>query len=213
MRYDAVIFDIDGTLMDSSESIICAVEDAVRELGYPKTPSREEIIPNIGSPLGKLVIAVNGFVEDEIKRFNPVFDNYKKEHVMNVKMYPGMMELLSDLSAVSFIGIATNKREDYTKTLLDNLNISPLCDEIQALDFGYTLKKKDLVANCIKASGIEDRSRIVLIGDTRTDESAARECGVDFIGVTFGFGFKNEADITYGHVAADVRSVREILFT
>jgi len=210
MRYDAVIFDLDGTLIDSSEGIANAAEEAIRILGYPEIP-REELVSYIGPPIGNSVIARHGYDEAELKRFNRVFRGlYKDKHLMGATIYPGITELLRDLGASVFIGIATNKREDYTGIILDNLGISPLCDSVQALDMDGKLSKKDLVENSIKASGVSDRRRIVIVGDTKSDESAARECGADFIGVTYGFGLKE--GVTYGRTAEDVRSLREMLF-
>jgi len=213
MRYDAVIFDLDGTLIDSSEGIINSAEKAIAKLGYPKM-SREELRSYIGPPIGNSIIARNGYGEKELKEFNSLFrEIYKNEHLTEAYVYPGMLELLSDVKAASFVGIATNKRIDYTVTLLDKVGISPLCDEIQGLDMDGKLKKRDLVENCIKASGTDNRRRVVMVGDGPSDSSAAEECGADFIGVLFGFGFKDRSEVTYGRAAGNVQSLRELLFS
>ncbi|MCL2607756.1 MAG: HAD hydrolase-like protein [Methanomassiliicoccaceae archaeon] len=212
MLYDVVIFDLDGTLIDSSEGIINAAKRTISELGFQEM-SCDEIKACIGPPIGESIVKRNGYGEAELKRFNSVFrELYKNEHLMEAKSYPGMIELLEDMGRYAFVSIATNKRIDYTTTLLERMGISEMCDEIQALDMEGRLKKKDLVENCIKASGINDRERIVVIGDTDTDAMAAKECGVGFIGVTFGFGFKERSDVTYGHAADDARSLRDLLF-
>jgi phosphoglycolate phosphatase len=130
---------------------------------------------------------------------------------MKAEVYPEVMELLSDLRNSAFICIATNKRIDYTIILLEHMGIARMCDFIQGLDMDEKLVKRDLIENCIKASGTKDRSKIVVIGDTETDMMATKECGADFIGVTFGFGFKKGSEVTYGRAVADVRSLREIL--
>lgn len=213
MRYDAVIFDLDGTLIDSSEGIVKAAEETILKLGYPAI-SREELTSYIGPPIGDSIIARNGYDEEELKKFNSLFrDQYKNKHLMDVRIYAGVMELLRDLKKLVFIGIATNKRIDYTLTLLNNLGISEMCDNIQGLDMEGKTKKKDIVENCIRASEITDRSRIVVVGDAGPDMTAAKECGVDFIGVMFGFGFKNKNDISYGRAADSVQSLHDILFS
>jgi len=211
MRYDAVIFDLDGTLIDSSEGIVHAAEETIRMLGYPEM-TREELVSYIGPPIGNSIISRNGFDEDELKRFNSIFrELYKNEHLMKAVAYPGIMELLHEIGEHAFIGIATNKRIDYTTILLDNMRISCMCDDIQGLDMEGKLKKKEIIEKCIEASGVEDRGRIVVIGDTKTDEAAAEECGVGFIGVTFGFGFKKKEDVRYGYAVESVQSLREVL--
>lgn len=212
MRYDAVIFDLDGTLIDSSEGIVHAAEEAMEALGYPEM-SRDELTSYIGPPIGNSIIERNGFGETELKKFNSVFrELYKNKYLMEAEIYPGIEKLLQDIGQTAFVGIATNKRRDYATVLLDNLGMSRMCDEIQGLDAEERLGKRDLIENCIKASGAEDRRRIVVIGDTRTDMCAARECAVDFIGVTFGFGFKDTQDIEYGRAVKDVGSLRNALF-
>jgi len=212
MRYDAVIFDLDGTLIDSSEGIVHAAEETIRILGYPEI-QREDLISYIGPPIGNAIIARNGYGDEELKRFNSLFRGlYKDKYLMEAKIYPGIMDVLRDLRGSVFIGIATNKRTDYTMILLERLKISQMCDEVQALDMEGHLNKKDLIENCIKASRAKSRDRVVVVGDTRSDEAAAKECGADFIGVTYGFGFKSRDDITYGRAAGDIQSLREILF-
>jgi len=210
-RYDAVIFDLDGTLIDSSEGIVHAAEETIDLLGYPKM-SREELISYIGPPIGNSIIERNGFDEKELKRFNSLFrEIYKNKYLTEAEIYPGIVELLRDLEPLSFIGVTTHKRIDYTLILLDHLGISCFCDEIQGLDMEGRLKKKDLIENCIRASGTKGRGRVVVVGDTESDVSAAKECRTDFIGVTFGFGFKDSTDVGYGRAANDVQSLKSLL--
>ena len=209
--YEAVIFDLDGTLIDSSEGIILAVEEAVGILGYPRM-EREEIRSYIGPPVGEAIIKRNGLGNDDLIRFNSVFrDIYKNRYLMRAEIYPGVMEMLSDLKDIMRVGIATNKREDYTKILLDGMGISPFCDAVEGLDLEGKLKKKDIVERCINALGVADRKKIAVVGDTVTDARAAMECGTDFIGVTFGFGFRNERDVPFGKAVSDVPGIRRAL--
>ncbi|MCL2143082.1 MAG: HAD hydrolase-like protein [Methanomassiliicoccaceae archaeon] len=209
--YEAVIFDLDGTLIDSSEGIILAAEETLEALGYPSI-ERDELRSYIGPPIGEAITRRNGLGSDDLKRFNDVFRGiYKNKYLMRANVYPGVMDMLSGLRGIISVGIATNKREDMTKLLLDDLGISPLCDAAVGLDLEGKLKKKDIVEKCVSALGTADRKRIVMAGDTRNDAEAAKECGISFIGVTYGFGFRDRSEITYGSAADDVQSLRDLL--
>ena len=211
MMYRAVIFDLDGTLVDSSEGIIRATEESLRILGYPAM-SHDDIRSCIGPPIGNSIIERNGLGKDELAKFNTVFrDLYKNKYLMDVSVYPSIMDLLRDLGKHHFIGIATNKRIDYTETLLKNLGIADHCDTVEGLDMEETLSKEDLVLRCIGSSGAKT-CEIIMVGDTLSDSSAAERCGIDFVGVTFGFGFKTAGDVKYGRAADSVQELRELLF-
>lgn len=189
-RHPLVIFDLDGTLIDSSEGIVHAVLETIEELDYE--PLSEEFIEScIGPPIGDSIGSRVGYTPEQIKRFYEVFRPlYKTKYLMECTVYPGITELLKALRTRGIkTAIATNKREDYTKTLLDNLGLSENLDYIEAMDMEGKLKKADLIGNCISASGCSVKDA-VMVGDADSDLNAAKACGVDFIGVRYGFGFR-----------------------
>ncbi|MDR2866981.1 MAG: HAD hydrolase-like protein [Methanomassiliicoccaceae archaeon] len=211
MRYEAVIFDLDGTLIDSSKGIVRAAEETIHEFGYPAIPC-EELTSYIGQPVGRRVVERNGSDESEVARFNSVFyRKYESEYLMDAETYPGITEMLHDLRGSVFIGVATYKRAECAVTLLNGLGLSRFFDDICGLDAERKLIKKDIIENCIAASGADAGGRVVVVGDTKIDESAAKECGADFIGVMFGFGFKKKEEITYGRAAESVQSLWNML--
>ncbi len=208
--YQSIIFDLDGTLIDSSRGIISATLETICILDYPKmTP--DEIKSCIGPPLGKTIVERNGYEEEEIHRFNEVFrDLYKNRYLMDADIYPGMIALLTRLKGKHHLSIATNKRFDYTHTLLDNLGLSVFFDCIEGSDFEGILTKENLIEKCILSSG-RARKDTVMIGDTSNDSAAAEKCGIDFIGVTYGMGFKNPKDVSYGTAAESVEDLVHLL--
>ena len=211
MRYRTVIFDLDGTLVDSSEGIVRGTEETLGILGWPSM-SRDEIRSYIGPPIGRAVSERNGYGKEGTAKFNAVFrDLYKDKYIMDVSVYPGMIDLLSDLSREAFVAVATNKRDDLAKILLDGIGMAGFCNTVQGADFDGTLSKKDLIEKCMDVSKA-DKGNTVMIGDTVSDSDAAEECGIDFIGVTFGFGFKCGNDVRRGRATNSVRSLRELLF-
>ena len=120
---------------------------------------------------------------------------YQEKAVFKAKPYPGLIETLKALSGNGIVlGVATYKREDYAVQVLQHFGISPYCKSMHGADNLNRLRKSDIVEMCIKELGV-DRKGVVLVGDTEHDAVGAANAGIDFIGVTFGFGFKTESDV------------------
>ena len=197
MNHSLVIFDLDGTLIDSSEGIVHAVTATIEELGY-ESLSVEFIESCIGPPIGDSIGSKVGYTKEQIARFYEVFRPiYKSKYLMECTVYPGIFELLNGLRDCGVkTAIATNKREDYTKTLLDDLGLSPMFDVIEAMDMEGKLTKTDLVRDCMSKLTCSSRET-VMVGDADSDLKAAEACGIDFVGVRYGFGFRDGRDIGY----------------
>ena len=115
---------------------------------------------------------------------------YKDKYLFECNLYPGMIDLLKDLRKRNCcLGIATNKRIDTTKLLLDHLGIADLFDAIVAQDRNEIRKKSDMITDVLSDLNIE-KGDAVMIGDSQNDLDAAKGAGVSFIGVRYGFGFK-----------------------
>jgi len=187
----AVIFDLDGTLIDSAPGIIKAAIDTLNELGYPQM-SWDEIESCIGPPIGDSIGKKMGYTKDQIKEFYEVFRPlYKTKYLMECTIYPGIEDLLENLKELGFLlGVATNKREDYAKNLLDELDLTKYFNIICAMDMDSKSNKEDLIMNCINSLNAR-KENTTMIGDSENDHSAAIQCGVEFIAAMYGFGFKD----------------------
>jgi len=211
MRYKTVIFDLDGTLVDSSVGIIKGVNDALNKMGH-SAASPCQIQSYIGPPIVDALISKHGLERERRTEFNILFrEIYNDKYLADTLLYPGIYNLLSNLSKECFIGVATNKRKDSANMILKNLEIYEYIDIVEGMDSDMMSNKGDMIEKCITLSGVEKKD-VVVIGDTSHDESAAKACGVDFIGVTFGFGFKKETDVCYGSVVSDILSLQKLLF-
>lgn len=188
----AVIFDLDGTLIDSAPGIIKAVKDTLDELNYPQM-SWNEIKSCIGPPIGDSIGNRMGYTENQIERFYETFRPlYKTKYLMDCSIYPGIQGLLEQLKRNGFLlGIATNKREDYALDLLDELGLINYFDIICAMDMNGKSNKKDLIMKCIKELNARKEDTI-MVGDSENDRSAASQYGVKFIAAMYGFGFKDD---------------------
>ena len=192
--YKTVLFDLDGTLVDSSEGIVNAAKEALSRLGM-NPPSDDEIKSCIGPPLGETLESIMGWSESEKKEFYDIFRPvYKDKYVFQCELYPGIEQLLKELKEKGIlVGIATNKRKDSTESLLQYLEIDYLFDTVIAQDQQTIRNKKDMILDALKSlqSGKENA---VMIGDSIGDLNAAKDAGVRFIGVHYGFGFKEEVE-------------------
>lgn len=195
MSFSAAVFDLDGTLIDSSEGILRAVNDTIDILGFEKLDP-DFIRSCIGPPIGDSIGSKVGYTQDEIKSFYEVFRPvYKDKYLMECHVYPGIPSVLDTLRNNGVkLGIATNKREDYTATLLESIGLSRYFDSVCAMDMEGRLKKPDILEKCIRSLGVPSEN-VVMIGDASSDLDAAVKCDVEFIGVGYGFGFRSTDDV------------------
>ena len=190
-KYFAILFDIDGTLLDTSEGIISSVEYTVGKLGLRLLCEEEKksfIGPVIFNSFKRMYPKLS---DAEVKEAGEMFRNrYSTVDLMKAKLYDGVIELLKKLKSNGIlIGIATYKREDYALEIVKRFGIADYCDCIIGSDVDGKLTKQDIINNCIDKLKT-DKSEILMIGDTDNDKIGAEKTGVDFLAVTFGFGYK-----------------------
>lgn len=185
----AVLFDLDGTLLDTSEGIKHSVRYTLSEMGYGALPE-ETILKFVGPPIQNSLMMYCGFSPEDAQKGANVFrDYYKTNALFEASLYGGIIELLVELKAKDVkIGVATYKREDYAIDLLRHFGIDKYCDVIHGADNENVLSKADIVEMCIKKIG-GDREEVVLIGDTEHDAKGAFQANVSFVAVTWGFGY------------------------
>lgn len=189
-----IIFDLDGTLLDTAEGVLASVRYTTDAMGYP--PLSEQVMQTfIGPPVKRSLIAAYGISEEEADRATEIFrSRYKDFDLFKAHPYPGIMELLPRLKRKGFLmGIATLKREDYACTLLEHFGIDRYCDSICGSDFASQMQKRDVLNKCLGKLGLSP-GEAVLIGDTASDGDGAGQAGTSFLAVTYGFGFHTAAD-------------------
>lgn len=193
MRHRLVIFDLDGTLMDTSSGILMAVKDTITEHKMPEL-TEEQIRTFIGPPIQWSFEAQYGISKEQAQSMADTFRAlYSTKHLLGAVPYPGIYDLLAALKLQGIkSAIATYKREDYALRLLKHYHFDDYTDIMYGGDNDGTLKKRDIIQKCIDTAGIHDLKEVVMVGDTLHDSNGAKELGVDFIGVSYGFGFHGE---------------------
>ena len=195
-KYQAVLFDLDGTLLDTSEGILSSVKYTIDVMGFE--PIDEDYFETfIGPPIQHTLQKIYHLDDATRDKAAAVFrEHYSTVDLCKAKLYDGVLETLSELKKNGIkIAVATYKREDYTKKLLDEFGISQYCDWIQGSDFAGKLTKADIIELCLQNLNVEKR-KVLMVGDTEHDLVGAQNAGVDFLAVTFGFGFHNSLLLT-----------------
>lgn len=195
-RYKSVIFDVDGTLLDTSEGILAAVGYTIEQFGLQ--PLDENTIKSfIGPPIQNSFKRIFGFDDEKIMQMAAVFrDRYKEVDLFKAKPYDGIYDVFESLKANGIKpAIATYKRQDYAQMLLKHFRFDEYTDILFGSDFDGKLKKQDIIGLALKETGITNYSEAVMVGDSDNDAVGAEKIGTDFIGVTYGFGFRSREDV------------------
>ncbi len=186
IRYRLAVFDADGTLFDSAPGILASIRHTIETLGLPEI-SEAQMRTHLGPPVDLAYHRSFGLEGERLQEAVRVHRSFNTEHGVKLcQMYGGMREMLVNLrSAGVKIAVASLKPVPTLDRLL----------ELQGLEFdavhGYTGNgetKGDLIRMCLEDLEIP-KEDAVMVGDTIPDRDGAAEAGVDFIPVTFGYGF------------------------
>ena len=189
-------FDLDGTLARTGEDIIAAWKQSLADLGR-ECPHFDEVF-TIGPTLDKVVYdlfddASPELVAQMVARFRP---NYDESGFPNTVPYPGVPEWLRSLKAAGAkLYIVTNKRHVPTQGIVRKFGWDALFDGVWSFDSfpGMKYKKPDLLAQLLATHAI-DPSDAVMVGDTKGDVEAGRANGLYTVGVTWGYGSREELE-------------------
>lgn len=194
--YKCIIFDLDGTLFDTSDGIIKALDETISNLGYHELSINEKMT-FIGPPISHSLKRVYNVSEAEAQNGLNIFrEIYEEKYLYNAQLYPKIIELLDLLLSKNiYMTIATYKREDMAEKIIKYFSLDKYFNTINGSDINNTFTKADIIKKSIPNNKF-NKNDILMIGDTISDYNAAKEVGIDFIGVNYGFGFKkNEATI------------------
>lgn len=210
MSLKGVIFDLDGTLLDTSEGIIDAVKYTIRKLNYSELEDNK-IKEFIGPPIQKSFEKFFNCSISEAQEAANIFRNYYKTNsLLKASPYPGIYELLSYIKENGCaLAVATYKREDYALELLKEFGFDDYCSVMHGADNMNEMTKADIIKLCIEELGIEAEETIY-VGDTEGDYLGARECGMGFVGVSYGFGFTDKSQYKY-NVVTDCWELKKVI--
>lgn len=187
MPVKLIIFDLDGTLVDSSIDITNALNYAIRSYSF-KPLAVEDVIQMVGEGVTRLIERMAGTVDTSVKddilaRF---LEHYSEHIVDHTQEYPGVRETLEKLSRYKK-AVISNKREALSKKTLKGLGLSGFFDLVVGSD--TTAEKKPSPVPVLKAlSELQTApSETVIVGDSNFDIDAGKAAGIATIAVTYGY--------------------------
>jgi phosphoglycolate phosphatase len=184
---DLLIFDLDGTLIESKWDIAHAVNLTLEELGLPRRP-QEEIFGFVGDGVKRLLrLAVGEENQAKYEEALRVFRGHYLAHCLDrTRFYPGVETVLTHF-ADKHKAVATNKSMEYTKVILDGLGNHHFAYIIGG-DDGYGLKPEPGMLLKIMEALRVPRERTVLIGDSTNDINGGHNAGIRVCAVGYGMG-------------------------
>ncbi|MHC1786182.1 MAG: dTMP kinase [Christensenellales bacterium] len=190
MTYDAVVFDLDGTLTDSAPGILACARYALEKMGKP-IPSDAILRKFLGPPLAQSFMMFCGLSAQEALAATHYYrERYHDTGWLENRPFPGIRQLLLALRQAGIrLSVATGKPQDASEKILDHFRLSHLFERIvgPAPD-DYQANKRDLILRSLEGF----KGRAVMVGDRDSDVAGARQAGIDCIAVSYGYGSEEE---------------------
>lgn len=198
--WTAILWDVDGTVVDASDGILRRLTIALEHFGKP-APTRAELVHWIGPPMFESFQKNVGMTPEESADAVAYYRTIGKAdgYTTGAKLYPGVGELIADIAAAGIPqATASSKPEIQVLALAEHFKLTPHLQAIvgATLDEKTLATKADIVAEALRrleAAGA-DVSRPVLIGDRHHDVEGGAAHGVPVIFVRWGFSWPHEAE-------------------
>jgi phosphoglycolate phosphatase len=194
-----VLFDVDGTLVDSAEPILTAMNVALAENALPPV-SADDLWKIVGPPIHQALQSVmkdwGENVDLVAKLVSDFREVYRPLSLELAATYPGVPEMLANASRIARLGVVTSKPADYARPILERLDFAEYFEVIEGPDVGTEVEPKAItLRRGLATMDVESsEGQILMVGDRRQDVEAGRTCDVQTVGVTWGFGSREELE-------------------
>ncbi len=190
----AVLFDLDGTLIDSFEGIAKSAQNALRRFGIDEE-NLENLRPFVGPPLVESFQKWYGLSKEQAIEATDIYrERYRPIGILECSLYPGVEECIRTLKEEGYlIGMASSKPEEFCRRILEHFGLLDLFDDVVGATFDRRIDTKEEVLNEVLRRWSDiPKDQMCLIGDTMFDLVGARKIGIDCIAVSYGFGDAKE---------------------
>ena len=189
-----ILFDLDGTLVNSKQGITKSAQYALQAFGV-EVENLDDLECFIGPPLIDSFQKYYGFDEGTSRQLVEKYrERYNKIGLYECELYPEVEVTLQNLTQKGYkIAMASSKPENMCKRIMKHFNLEKYFEEIVgATPDGRIDTKHEVLQEVFKRLHPKSLEEVCLIGDTSFDVLGAKEAGIDCIGVSFGFGDRKE---------------------
>lgn len=192
-KYDAVLFDVDGTLLHSSPGIIESMEFTFRQMGMD--PSKIDLTRYLGPPL-RQSFGEHFEDEDSIEKMVQLYrEEYKRTGQHMCTPYEGARELLQALRSEGILlYTATAKPVDVVTPILKEQKIHRFFNAVGGATMDKSAETKTAVVRMVLSRPELCGKRVLMVGDRHDDMRGAKDCGIPAAGVLYGYGSREELE-------------------
>ena len=216
MRYNVLLWDLDGTLTDPKDGIARSVQYALNQLNYP-IPEADDLDWVIGPPLKEsfktlLQSEDEGLLNRAVLSYR---ERFQELGLYENNVYPGIPELLFKLKKAGCKNLlATSKPRVFAERILQHFLLDKYFEVIMGSELnGQFVEKEALIGEVLKKAPRGSRSRTVMIGDRKYDVDGARANQIDVISVGYGYGTVEELNAAQpDFIVPSVRDLERLLF-
>lgn len=191
MKYQAVVFDLDGTLTDSVHGVIRSTRYALEKMNWP-VPDDKMLRGFLGPPLATSFMEYCGMSNAQAIEGTRLYrERYNTIGWRENAVFPGIRQLLWALKRQgAYLSVATGKPQNASERILEYFGMTDYFNQIAGpTPDDFFANKRDLIDRSL---GGQNRGKTIMIGDRASDIIAAHEHGIDSVAVLFGYGSRDE---------------------
>ena len=211
--YDVILFDLDGTITDSSEGITNSVKYMLKQYGIEEN-DMSKLCQFIGPPLIEPLQEMYGFSEEgALEAVAQYRVYYQDTGIFENRVYEGFEEVLKILKEKGKkVLVATSKPEVYARKIMDYFKLTKYFDYVAGAGMDERHgSKAAVIQHAFDECGIKDKSQVLMVGDRKYDVNGAKQMGVDCMGILYGFGSREELEAAGATYIVDtVRDLEEV---
>lgn len=213
-KYDVILFDLDGTLTDSSPGIMNSIVYALKKYNI-SVENIDDLRKFLGPPLHESFRDFYGFDDEKSMEAVGFYREYfSTKGLLENEVYSGIREMLEDLKENGKrLILATSKPQPFTDRIMAHFDLAKYFEFIAGSNMdGTRSKKAEVIAYALESCGITGKSNVVMVGDREHDIIGAKTVGIDSIGVEYGYGDYDElSDAGATYIVKTVEELKGLL--